>query len=189
MLTTTTLQEAFKIYLDEIKSCLNHKCYFAMLHLIVVLPDICGALESVDGKAKMECYKDWCERYLKNHRISSGEWYEIRCKLLHEGRTATSWGTSSYKGFGFLHPGLKDGNAHGEVVDGFLHLDVREIADDMKNALDGWFKFLEDNPASEASKNVEANLRALVCETPPQRIEQNGVILNVATVTKTSSLP
>ena len=32
------LEDAFKVHFDEMEHCERHKCYLALLHLVVVLP-------------------------------------------------------------------------------------------------------------------------------------------------------
>jgi hypothetical protein len=45
MLTLADLEQAFKVHFDEMEKCEDKKCYWALLHLVVILPDICGALD------------------------------------------------------------------------------------------------------------------------------------------------
>jgi hypothetical protein len=47
-MTAADLERAFKTYFDEIGRCTASKCYWALLHLVVVLPDsvtVSGARE------------------------------------------------------------------------------------------------------------------------------------------------
>ena len=32
------LEDAFEVHFDEMENCEQHKCYWALLHLVVVLP-------------------------------------------------------------------------------------------------------------------------------------------------------
>jgi hypothetical protein len=57
-----------------------------LLHVVVSLRDICGALESNNGVATVARYKEWCRRY------SPQDYWEIRNRVLHQGRTKTAAG-------------------------------------------------------------------------------------------------
>ena len=87
MLTKADLQDAFRAYFDEIESCVYNRCYWALLHLIIIIPDICGALEPSNGEANSHRHKEWCKRYIADAVMSEVEWWGIRCILLHQGRT------------------------------------------------------------------------------------------------------
>jgi hypothetical protein len=50
-LTVADLEAAFKTYVDEMDRCVAATCYWALLHVVVALPDVCAALESADGEA------------------------------------------------------------------------------------------------------------------------------------------
>jgi hypothetical protein len=45
MKTAADLEQAFSVYFTEMESCENAGCYWALLHLAVILPDVCGAFE------------------------------------------------------------------------------------------------------------------------------------------------
>lgn len=44
MLTGADLEQAFQVYFEEMDRCKAGQCHWALLHLVLVLPDICGAL-------------------------------------------------------------------------------------------------------------------------------------------------
>src|SRR6185312_13789342 len=58
-LTTADFEAAFRVYLDEMERCDKAGCYWALLHLVVVIPDICGALETPGGEATKAACVDW----------------------------------------------------------------------------------------------------------------------------------
>lgn len=170
MPTQINLENAFKVYFDEIDRCVNGKCYWALLHLVIVLPDICGALESENGEATSKRYKTWAERYLADHVISADEWYEIRCVVLHQGQTLGKQGR--YRAYSFSQPNPREGVAHrliakrGNIQD--LHLDVGELAKQITAALHKWFSDLEADANSPRSRNVDKNLPSLASTERPQ---------------------
>ena len=61
MATIAKLTDAFRVYRDEMDRCVTGQCYWALLHLVVVVADICGVLEAA-GEATKTGYIDWCQR-------------------------------------------------------------------------------------------------------------------------------
>lgn len=160
MLTKADLEQAFRAYLDEIQRCIEGKCYWALLHVLVVLPDICGALEAPDGEATGRRYEAWCARYLADPVVTEKDWYGIRCVVLHQGRTLANRG--QYVAYSFSQPTERGGVVHrmvGDSVNGsHLHLDVGKLADQVTGALPRWFAELESNADPARSANVVRNL-------------------------------
>jgi hypothetical protein len=164
------LESAFKVYFDEMDRCVDGKCYWALLHLVVVLPDICSALEAGNGEASGKQYKVWANRYLADSVISADEWYEIRCVVLHQGQTLGK--TGRYRAYSFSQPNPTEGIIHrviakrGNIQD--LHLDVGELAKQMTTAMRKWFQDLEADKNSLHSRNVDRNIHSLASTERPQ---------------------
>src|SRR5436190_15604438 len=78
------LTSAFAVYYSEMDRCEKAGAYWALLHLTLVLPDICAALES-DPKAKVGTrYIDWCAaHFLSNPRLTAGDRYQMRNAVIH----------------------------------------------------------------------------------------------------------
>jgi len=181
MASETELSSAFKHYFDEVDRCRQGKCYWALLHLLIVLPDICGALESDNGEANRDKYKRWCERYIADFLISSEEWYDIRCVLLHQGRTQGKRG-KRYKVYSFSQPNMNGSKVHRKVIDGVLHLDVDEIAKEFLKGMREWTKDLGLEKHQIYATNVEHNLPSLARVTPKGTCLVEGVrIQNLST--------
>jgi hypothetical protein len=154
------LEQGFEIYLGEMARCATAKCYWALLHLVIIMPDICVALESIRGKAKSEHYMGWCHRYLASPCLSSKEWYEICYLILHQGRTKRLKGR--YAGYSFQQPESYSTAIHRHLVGGILHLDVHELTREMREAMNRWFEEIETNIYPNCSQNVARNISSLV---------------------------
>src|SRR5207253_411925 len=155
MLTNQQLEEAFKVYFDEIDACIKVKTYWALLHTILCLPDICAALETVNGEATGPGYLDWAD-HLADPALNGVDWYEMRCKLLHQGRTIAK--KSKYTKFLFGQPAADGTKDHQRTVGSEIHLDVGELAREMVDGIRNWFNRLLAQPTSVATSNVEKNL-------------------------------
>lgn len=84
-LTKAEILEALETYLAEMRRCAAHECNWALAHLVMMMPDICGALESDEGSERRS--RAWCDRWLDCAIFSSLERYKERCSLFHEGQT------------------------------------------------------------------------------------------------------
>lgn len=159
-MTALELKQTFQTYFDEMDKCLRAGCYWALVHLIVIMPDICGALESEDGQATFEQYKQWAECHLAGSILQPNEWYGLRCVLLHQGRTLGGGGR--YQNYVFSAPLGKV--VHENVPKGAVHLDVREMTKELQAAMDHWFTDIEANKNAGIVKNITRNLPALARE-------------------------
>lgn len=86
-------------YVEEMKLALENKLYKAALSLAFMIPDICAALESGCGRTNRDRYIKWCDDYLLSNiddgfplEFSSGDLYQVRNSLLHNGSVALDKG-------------------------------------------------------------------------------------------------
>lgn len=150
-------QKYFNVYTEQIPLLIKIKAYWALLHFIIIFPDICGALESPDGQAKGSRYKDWARRYVEDVFLSGEELYDIRCLLLHQGRTL---GKLRYPNYKFGQPDLNGNSVHkNKLSDGSLVLDVYMLTNEILKGIDVWFDELSTDPRSIISINVQNNIK------------------------------
>ncbi len=158
---------------------------WALLHLVVVIPDICGALETPGGQATKAAYVDWCKRMLPPAPLTAEERYEMRCILLHQGRTLTARGRYTY--LKFIPPQPSGVTVHGvQQAANQVTLDVVELANEMKKALRNWFNDLQHPAAAGRAATAAPNLTKLVTVKPLPVPGMGGFMVNV-THTSTST--
>jgi hypothetical protein len=166
-MTPAALERAFEVYIAEIERCVRTKCYWALLHLLVILPDICASLEADDGEADGRRYREWCERYFPGDKAFTPEdRYAIRCALLHQGRTIPDRG--QYGSFSFVPP-TETGDVFHRISTDFgagtkpnFTIDVSKMAEETKEATRRWFNDLQQLEKSDHLKNVQRYLPLLV---------------------------
>jgi hypothetical protein len=154
-MTVDELAAHFSTYLEQIPRLKSADAYWALLHYIVIFPDICGALESADARATGERYRNWASRYLHEPVLMAEDWYEIRCILLHQGKTL---GKKRYALYRFGQPGTIS-HGHQDPNTATVDLNVSEMADQMISGMQSWFKDVVAQPTSPKSLNVQRNLR------------------------------
>ncbi len=81
------LREDFSLYFQEIQRCQQSKCYFALLHILLAIPDVCASLETDPAhKALPEVgkrYVAWCNTYMPaSSTISGSDGYQMRNALI-----------------------------------------------------------------------------------------------------------
>jgi len=73
--------------LAEIEKALDAGLYYLAVMLAVAIPDICGALESKDGRSGPVQYKAWYDAHLANriYDLTADDCYSLRCGVVHQG--------------------------------------------------------------------------------------------------------
>lgn len=161
MLTPGILDPAFRIYWDEMDRCCSARTYWALLHVTVCLPDICAALQSRDGETKGPRYVAWCDRYLVDPLLSGAERWQMRCKVLHQGRASIN-APGRYDGFSFAQPASNGRVDHRRLEGSALVLDVGMVAGETRTGVEQWIRHLEANPVSVEAVNAHRNLPSLI---------------------------
>jgi len=160
MLTPGLLDRAFRIYWDEMDRRRSARAYWALLHVTVCLPDICAALESADGETKGARYVAWCDQYLPDPLLSGSERWQMRCKVLHQGRASIAGGR--YAGFSFAQPAANGQVDHRRLERATLVLDVGTLAAEMTAGVRKWIQRHEMNLSSPEVAHIQRNLSSLI---------------------------
>lgn len=159
MVSVDELETAFQVYFDEIERCRTSGTYWALLHVLVSLPDICAGLESESGWATAAKYVAWCECYCPLDGLTAEGYREIRDKVLHEGRTLTESGRL----YRFTRPEASGDRFHRRLAaDGVMVVDVDELATEVAASVRKWFADLQGEAAASRRVNVARHLPSLV---------------------------
>jgi hypothetical protein len=188
MRTIEQLRGDFALYVNEIDRCLETKCYWALLHVLLALPDVCAALEASPGAEVGDRYVDWCSKHLPaSATVSGADRYQMRNSLLHAGSaTAENLGKkyrTGYTHFSYIDPDAFDVSAHSTTSpDGLiLNVHVVQMAADTKQALEDWFVALQSD--SQRMSRVGQSLprvarrqpkRVRVTDAAGQQVEREG---------------
>jgi hypothetical protein len=189
MLSKGDLEKVFATYWDEMDRCRNTGAYWALLHITVCMPDICGALESSDGEASKAKYIDWFDRYWSDSILNGDECYRMRCKVLHQARSLTDR-PGRYLGFAFGQPSNDGQIYHKQINKNVLHLDVGELEKELRIGIKKWINDMESLRDTLNSNNVENNIREVVRVTQyvvPQQPSDLSGIINLKTISVTGS--
>lgn len=154
MLTEKQLTDAFEVYWWEMDQCRRHKTYWALLHVVVCMPDICAALRAPKAGVRSR-YIAWCKDSLEKGILSPNDRWTIRKKVLHEGRSTTDkWR------FEFWQPSPRTPK-HGTQEGTTLHLNVDDLTHEMQEAIRKWIKaVVADKTENDlVAKNLDTLVR------------------------------
>ena len=150
----------FQHYFAEMESCMHVGAYWALLHIIVSIPDICVSLESARGNSRTKLYINWCDRFLRNSWLSGAERHRIRCMVLHRGNNIRP--SESYLGFNFRQPCPDKQAVASDKGNLIPSLDVSELAEEMESGVKFWIGDLEKLPLGPRATNTYRNIFSLV---------------------------
>ena len=187
-LSESQLRDAFKVHFDEMDKCERAQCYWALLHLVMVMPDICTALEHPLGNTTGEAgqrYAEWC-RYWPSNVVAPKKRWEIRCALLHQGRTVLRGGDA----FSYVRPQSAGSKVHEYVEPGepIVTLDVGQLPREVREAFNQWALDLQKPESAARLGHVERHLPKLAREKPkslPSELFPPGAVRTDITTSST----
>jgi hypothetical protein len=177
MKSAAEIEHAFDLYLTAVDDCEKAGCYWALLHILVSVPDICASL---DGQPQGgDCYVNWCrENFPAGGATQPGDRYQMRNALPHEGttlpvnRTARQDQQTQYASFSYTDPRFADSSVHQLVSQDVvrhganLTLNLGDLACETRQALKNWCLAVERN--ADRNARVERNLPRLAAIKPKE---------------------
>lgn len=128
-------------FLRQLKDAVDQGLYYISLISALVLIDICGALDSDDGRASPTAFVKWYEAYLGEKytapipqcTFSGQDCYNFRCSMIHQGTTVKP--KSRFTRIAFLGGNVR---AHCTILkvneNSYYLLDVSEFVGDVLSA-------------------------------------------------------
>jgi hypothetical protein len=195
MRNISQLEEDFALYLEEIKRCIENKCYWALLHILLIMPDVCSSLEAEMKRGNSDkLYVEWCDEYFpKSSTISGSDRYQMRNTLLHSGST-TAYNRNKdyrteYEHFSFVNNDERDMKIHGfaSANGKILNLQPLVMAEETIKAIYNWFNVLQND--KKKMENVEKNIITLAKKKPKsihqETVNGDSFIINLTTNSST----
>lgn len=133
--------------LDQIRTANKAGLYYVALFSALAIPDICGALESEDGKASGSNYKTWFDRWVaakyclfRKPSLPGEVCYYYRCAVLHQGRATHT--KMLYSRIIFVEPNNPRIIMHNNVMNDALNIDVVKFCEDVISGCEDWLCFV-----------------------------------------------
>lgn len=127
-----------KDIIEAIQKNLEDKNYYSALFLAVMLPSICGALESENGEDSRGKYIAWYDKNIKGLFLKGNDCYQLRCSLLHQAKTTSK--KSSFSRVIFTFPVPSGNTFHNNVLNDVLNLDIPIFCRTLVNSVNEWLK-------------------------------------------------
>lgn len=146
--------------LNEIERALDAKLYYLAIVLALTLPDICGALESKDGRAGPRQFKAWYNAHLKSQfvrEMTDADFYSLRCGVLHQGRLGIVGG--EFSRVIFVLPESRV-HTHNCIINEAVIFEAPRFCRVIIKNVRAWFEKAKEN------KVVQANLPNLIYLRP-----------------------
>lgn len=141
-------------FLNQIQEGLKANLYYLSLFVSLSLPDICGAIDSVDGNATSEKYKKWFDEHVAPKYggfLTGDDCYRFRCSLFHQG--SSQHPKSTYSRVLFVEPTATTSVFHNNVINDALNIDVRIFCNDIVEAAKEWLQKVEKTDLYEENYN------------------------------------
>ncbi len=130
-------------FFNQVAVAARHRLYFLALAGALMIPDLCGALDSPDGQATGTRYKAWFDQHFAPLHAFGGTpmldgqtCWQFRCSLLHQGTTQHD--NSAYSRILFVEPGTTTNFFHMNVLNDALNIDAEQFAIEMVKVARAW---------------------------------------------------
>ena len=130
---------------EQIRKGLDNNLYYISLLAILAIPDICGAIDSENGKATKDKYIQWFDKYVagKYHGFLNGEdCYYFKCSFLHQGNSKNP--KSNYSRVLFVEPTATTNVFHCNIFNDALNINVRIFCSDIAEGVREWLAEVEN---------------------------------------------
>ena len=145
---------------QEITIAAENGLFYLALFGALALPDICGGMESANGRTNEKKYTAWFDAWVgsKCQGMLTGEdCYGFRYSMLHQARAHPHRGL--YSRVIFLEPNKRI-FMHLNVAEDVLNLDIPTFCRDMVEGARSWL------PTVEGTPQFDANLSAFMTRHP-----------------------
>ena len=150
-----------KKFIEQIKKAYTNDMYYLALNSSLILPDICGALESDNGIAHKDKYIKWFNTYIApkyNDFLNGEDCYYFRSSIIHQHSTYNK--RNKYSKIIFIEPTNNNIIFHNNIINDALNIDIKIFCEDMCQGVEKWFKLKSNN------ENVKKNMKNSIQRYP-----------------------
>jgi hypothetical protein len=161
-----------EMILKQVNVAMDYGLYYLAVAIALTLPDICAALESADGTAKPDRYKNWYREWLQPRypMLEPNDVYVLRSGINHRGQSEPHGiqPTLNFDKVVFVIPHLSRTNSatdlhcriEGVTGDRTLSLDAAFFCQDVLQSVHQWYAKKATDP------NVVANMPKVLTFRP-----------------------
>jgi hypothetical protein len=137
--------------LNQIQAANRSGLYYISLLSALLVPEICGALESSSGETESKKYAAWFDKNVSPRyairgvpTLSGWDAYRFHCRMLHQ--PSAQIPSSPLSRLIFVEPGMNGIDAHNNKIFDILNIDVRRFIEDVVEAALLWLDRVEHTP-------------------------------------------
>ncbi|WP_461632268.1 hypothetical protein [Labilibaculum euxinus] len=153
--------------IKELELSITNKMYWSALNTALLLPDICGALDSPNGQAKGGKYVAWFDKYvLPNYpdSINSWDFYNLRCATIHQGKLNHT--NANYSKIIFQLPDNFGNTVHCTIFNNtVMNVSLEIFIEDVISGFEKWYN--ERSNVDFVAKNIENTVQYRENGLPP----------------------
>lgn len=166
----STVEDKVRVIIEAVRMDLTIGNYYSALVVAFTLPDVTSKLQSPD-KYTSERYVKWFDDYMQSEYITEigaehekvnfltgGDFYALRCSLLHQGETdiINQKARKHLSNFIFLKPDKYTNNfIHQNMINDVLQLQVDEFCEEIIESTEKWLEQHKDNSdINDKAKNL-----------------------------------
>ena len=142
--------------IKELKIALDNKLYITAINTCLIIPDICSALQSSNGRTNGKKYSNWYNTYVSfkyKNNLRGTEVYKLRCASVHQGKYNENY--ENYEKIIFQPSGQIIMNNC--IANNCLILNIEIFVKDFINSYYEWKIEMKENPFYE--KNIKQSFK------------------------------
>jgi hypothetical protein len=142
---------------SQTRKAMQAELYYVALIGALAIPDIAGALDADDGRARETHYIKWYETWVRprlaedrgrDNPFSGKDCYIFRCSMVHQGRSHRS--DSPYKKIIFIEPGHPNYSIHYcRIADGALLIQIDQFVEEVLRGCELWLEAIKNTDTFE----------------------------------------
>ena len=150
----------------QIRAARDAGLYYLALMGTLMLPDICGALDSDNGRATASKFKDWLKANVPEQAGDAAAIYGLRCSLLHQG-TMLPHGGHLPIACTYPHPSVPQFHRCLTEIggDSVWWLSIPMFVDEVTSGAEAWF--VKHGKTARVKRNMEKFVRLRMEGLPP----------------------
>ncbi|MGH2116617.1 hypothetical protein [Aerococcus sp. L_32] len=166
----STVEDKIRVIIEAVRMDLNIRNYYSALVVAFTLPDVTSKLQFPD-KYTGERYVKWFEDYMQRQYIkevgadhekvsflTGGDFYALRCSMLHQGETEiiNQKARKHLSNFIFLKPSQYTNNyIHRNRINDVLQLQVDKFCEEIIEGTEKWLERYKNNSGiNDKAKNL-----------------------------------
>lgn len=146
--------------IEEIRAALKEGLFSLALTGTLAAIDVCGALESENGRSTGERFKTWSDNNLRHQfpTLRPEDLWKMRCGLLHQGRLEAK----EYSSILFALPNDKGVHIHNNTINDALNLDLVTFCNTVLDAIEAWWNLNATREPSNAKFLIRRRTNGLM---------------------------